>query len=359
MKNRTNKIYLITLSVLILFLFGCASIVNSEVDKERDPNYVLDRSIVQKADEELALGNLKRAEELYSSIVDQNQKSRFFLYANFGLAQVYLKQSRYDHSVNVLSEVVAASRFTLPDLALKSLVMQSEAFEEKKDFSRALLCLLDAEKIVPEDEAFVSLFIVPLRLALLYEKLNQKDNSKIYFQKAQMNFQRIEIPADVIEKQNLTRKVFELYEQSIEKFKDETVNFDIQLYQHQKKFMIFVLQMNEAFYSKKTALVFERKNFNLRDSILEFSSKKDLDVEARRRDLFERQYRAFLLYQGELQSLINEFRILTNKSEAVKAVLELAEKLNLQLKLDLEMRRPFNPKAEKDFSDVKEGGNND
>jgi tetratricopeptide (TPR) repeat protein len=336
-------------------LFGCASIIDSTAEKERNPNYVLDRNIIQKADQEFEAGELKRAEELYASIVEQKQKSRFYLYANYGLAKVYLQQSRLDQSKDILSEVIIGSRTNLPDLALKGLVLQADVFEEKKEYSRALLCLLDAEKIVPEDEIFISLFILPLRLALAYEKLKQPEKSNIYFQKAQLNFQKIQIPSDVIEKRHLTSKVLELYEQSIEKFKDDTIQFDIQLYRHQLKFMVFILQMNEASLSSKAALTFERKNLKIRESILGFYLKKDLDAEAQRRDLFERQYKAFLAFQTEIQNLINEFSILTSKSSSLESVLDSAGKLNLQLKLDLEMRRPFNPKATKDFSDVKEG----
>lgn len=340
-------------------LLGCASMVGLEAEKERDPNYVLDRTIIQKADEELLAGDLKRAEELYLSIIDQKQKSRFFLYANYGLAKVYFQQTRLDQSNNILSDVIAGSRVGLPDLALKSLILQASIFEEKKDHSRALLCLLDAEKIAAEDELFTSLFIVPLRLALIYEKLREVEKSKVYFHQVRLNFQKIEIPSDVIEKKNLTRKVFELYEQSIEKFKDENMLFDVQLYRHQLQFMIFVLQMDEPLYSSKVAEIFETKNLKLRESILEFYVKRELDVEAKQRDLFERQYNAFLLYQTEINSLFNELNLLSSKSTAVVKVLDTIDRLNLQLRLDLEMRRPFNPKAEKDFSDTKEGGSND
>lgn len=136
-------------------------------------------------------GQYQSALKQYRSYLQLQPQSQYFQAARAGEAEALEGLGQYTEALEIYRDVIKRTRQEFPDIAALALYRSSYSYEAAGNIEQAVSSLLDAQRLRKHLPVEVAEAEIPSRLGLLYAKLGQSEQARMFNQQALNGLERV------------------------------------------------------------------------------------------------------------------------------------------------------------------------
>ncbi len=242
------------------------------------------------------------AQKVFRDFQVKFPSSIYFFSARIGEGQCSEYMDNPERALEIYTEVVTATSDNSPQIAALAIYRESFAYEKLDEDIRALTTLVDLknyEAYLPTEIAQVQ---VPGRMALLYNKLGQSEQSLVYQRLAAENLTKYQgqiTPSQVAE------SYFKMGTLSTVHVNEDNFAVFFQGFRVSELFLMKAIEQNQEIWSLKASDLLESQMKDLWSAIINMPLRKEFEPEAAEKYRRDKQVAMTL----QLQEIIHELEL--------------------------------------------------
>lgn len=241
------------------------------------------------------------AEQAFRNFQRLYPQSRYLMLSRMGVARALEAQERWSEAADGYRLIQKLSATYQPEIAAQALYRLSFCYEALGDDDRAVATLLDAgrrQKFLPEE---IALAEIPARLAMLYEKAQNKPEAERYIAQAQKGIAMLQGKPE-LSKQILAKAYYQMGRVSLNQISSSNFSSVVRALKAVQMYPIRSIALNQAPWSQESLSLLKKDYRDLWNTLLEMPGVSGVDGESIERS--RRELQAFL--GGEFLDLIQQ-----------------------------------------------------
>lgn len=175
---------MIRLFLVSIFFIGCSTFRGEQGFQYPESELAKDRIELELGLQSLKQKDYKKAQEILEQFRERRTTSPLLMKAHMGLADAYHQLGQSTQALGVLRLVRDTSLQRSRVLAARSSYQMSFIFEDLGQLDQAIAALNEAENIGKTLQEQIFKIEIPARKAVLFAKLGQRDEAKIFMTQA-------------------------------------------------------------------------------------------------------------------------------------------------------------------------------
>lgn len=277
-----KKFEFFLLGIIFYFILGC-SLLNTKSDKLDHHNEV---DLLNQAEIFLNEGRLEEAKKQFIDFQVKFPNSKYFLSAQLGQGQSLEMLGQLDEAIEIYQKTYEKSLKANGVIAASAQYRQSFCYEKKGDDFKALTLLLDLKPREDFLPISISKVQIPGRLALLYNKLGQLEESYFYQSSTAKN---LELLKGQISPAQLSESYYSIGSLSTLQVRDENFESCLRGLKVSSYYLLSSVELNQQNWSYRSQELLKNQVKNLWTLILNLSYGKPGDRYATERQKYDRQ----------------------------------------------------------------------
>lgn len=246
-----------------------------------------DEKAFQAAQELLDSKKSIEAEQAFRNFQQRYPQSRFVMLSRMGVARALEDQDKWTEAAENYRTIQKLSATYQPEIAAHALYRLSYCYEALGEDDRAVATLLDANrrrKLLPEE---VALAEIPARLAMFYEKAQNKPEAEKYVEQAQKGISMLQGKPE-LSKQILAKAYYQMGTVSLNQISSSNYSSTLRALKAVQVYPIRSIGLNQAPWSEASLSLLKKDYRDLWNTLLEMpgvSGVDDVSIERTRREL--------------------------------------------------------------------------